>query len=72
MDAVENGEELSPALGEKEDDTITEFLEEFLGAIMTATDAAEPDRYIVHILVRTSYGIWIKEAEALNQYDFSY
>ena len=29
---------------EKEDSCITEFLEEFLGTLMTAADATEPDR----------------------------
>jgi hypothetical protein len=33
---------------ESEENEINEFLEEFLGCIMSATDPAEPDRKICH------------------------
>jgi len=44
--AVQNGEELTLALGlEDEDkDNITEFLEEYLGVVMTAVDSTDPER----------------------------
>lgn len=47
--AVQNGDDIAAVLSnreESEENEINEFLEEFLGCIMSAVDPAEPDRHL--------------------------